>query len=172
MHQTECLQSGLLRTGLALEAEAVGWMAIPPMLLGCNGLRLNRPTFHRYGNRLGRGFSTGVCALSETKPPFDLDRLTVPELATLIEAAQAKRQEKMADAKTALLAEFRDKATELGISLKTLMASVQPDLGRKRRRKGEKVAPKYRNPETGDTWTGRGREPGWIKGKNRAEFSL
>ncbi len=45
--------------------------------------------------------------MSESKPPFDLDRLTVPELAALIEAAQAKRQEKMADSKTALLAEFR-----------------------------------------------------------------
>ena len=26
-----------------------------------------------------------------------------------------------------------------------------------------KVAPKYRNPETGDTWTGRGRAPLWIR---------
>ncbi len=56
--------------------------------------------------------------MSDSKPPFDLDRLTVPELAALIEAAQAKRQEKMEGAKTALLAEFKDKAAELGLSLK------------------------------------------------------
>ena len=111
--------------------------------------------------------------MSESKPPFDLDRMTVPELAALIEAAQAKRQEKMEGAKTALLAEFRDKAAELGLSLKALMSSPQPAPERKpRRSKGEKVAPKYRNPETGDTWTGRGREPGWIKGKNRDDFAL
>ena len=111
--------------------------------------------------------------MSESKPPFDLDRLTVPELAALIEAAQAKRQEKMEGARAALLAEFKDKAAELGLSLKALMSAPQPAPERKpRRSKGEKVAAKYRNPETGDTWTGRGREPGWIKGKNRDEFAL
>jgi DNA-binding protein H-NS len=111
--------------------------------------------------------------VSESKPPFDLDHLTVPELTALIEAAQAKRQEKMEGAKAALLAEFRDKAAELGISLKALMSSSQSTPGRKPRRgKGEKVAPKYRNPETGETWTGRGREPGWIKGKTRQDFAL
>lgn len=34
------------------------------------------------------------------------------------------------------------------------------------------VAPKYRNPETGVTWSGRGMEPSWIAGKNRAEFEI
>ena len=29
--------------------------------------------------------------------------------------------------------------------------------------KGTKVAPKYRNAETGDTWTGRGRQPKWVE---------
>ena len=111
--------------------------------------------------------------MSDSKPTFDLDRLTVPELGALIDAAQAKRQEKMEGAKTALLAEFKDKAAELGLSLNALMSSPKPAAERKpRRSKGEKVAPKYRNPETGDTWTGRGREPSWIKGKNRDEFAL
>ena len=111
--------------------------------------------------------------MSNSKPPFDLDRLTVPELAALIEAAQAKREEKMEDAKSALLIEFRDKAAELGLSLKALISSPQPATETKPRRgKGEKVAAKYRNPETGDTWTGRGREPGWIKGKDRDDFAL
>lgn len=35
-----------------------------------------------------------------------------------------------------------------------------------------KVAPKYRNPETGDTWTGRGKPPKWIIDKNRDEFLI
>jgi len=103
--------------------------------------------------------------LPESKPPIDLDRLSVPELTTLVEAAQAKRQEKLEGAKAALLAEFRDKAAELGMSLKALMSSPQPAPERKpRRSKGEKVAPKYRNPKTSDIWTGWGREPSWIKG--------
>lgn len=29
--------------------------------------------------------------------------------------------------------------------------------------KGSKVAPKYRNGSTGETWTGRGRQPKWVE---------
>ena len=29
---------------------------------------------------------------------------------------------------------------------------------------------KYRDPATGATWTGRGREPKWIEGKDRAGY--
>lgn len=33
--------------------------------------------------------------------------------------------------------------------------------------------PKYRNPQTGDTWTGRGRPPAWIAGaKDREAFLI
>lgn len=35
-----------------------------------------------------------------------------------------------------------------------------------------KVAPKYRDPQSGKVWTGRGREPGWIAGKDRAQFAI
>lgn len=35
---------------------------------------------------------------------------------------------------------------------------------------GRKVAIKYRDPATGATWTGRGREPKWIEGKDRAAY--
>lgn len=30
-------------------------------------------------------------------------------------------------------------------------------------KKGTKVAAKYRNEETGETWTGRGRQPKWVE---------
>ena len=35
--------------------------------------------------------------------------------------------------------------------------------GRKRVASGAKVAPKYRNKATGDTWTGRGLQPKWLR---------
>ncbi|MDP2005049.1 MAG: H-NS histone family protein [Rubrivivax sp.] len=40
-----------------------------------------------------------------------------------------------------------------------------------------KVAPKYRNPATGDTWTGRGLKPKWMTaalagGASLADFAL
>ena len=34
----------------------------------------------------------------------------------------------------------------------------------------KKVEAKYRDPKTGQTWSGRGRAPKWIEGKNREEF--
>jgi DNA-binding protein H-NS len=35
-----------------------------------------------------------------------------------------------------------------------------------------KVAPKYRDPATGRTWTGRGKAPKWIEGQNRDKFVI
>lgn len=37
---------------------------------------------------------------------------------------------------------------------------------------GGKVAPKYRNPATGETWTGRGKAPKWIEGRDRSNFII
>ena len=37
---------------------------------------------------------------------------------------------------------------------------------------GGKVAAKYRDPATGFTWTGRGKAPKWIDGKDRAPFVI
>jgi DNA-binding protein H-NS len=42
---------------------------------------------------------------------------------------------------------------------------------------GKKVAPKYRDPATGDTWSGRGLQPKWLRaalarGKKLTDFAL
>lgn len=37
---------------------------------------------------------------------------------------------------------------------------------------GTKVAPKYRDPATGQTWTGRGKAPKWIQNEDRAQFAI
>ena len=37
---------------------------------------------------------------------------------------------------------------------------------------GSKVAAKYRDPATGQTWTGRGKAPKWIEGKDRSQFVI
>lgn len=38
--------------------------------------------------------------------------------------------------------------------------------------KGSVGAPKFRDPETGATWTGRGKPPNWIVGKDREQFLI
>jgi DNA-binding protein H-NS len=37
---------------------------------------------------------------------------------------------------------------------------------------GNKVAPKYRNPANGETWTGRGKAPKWIEGRDRSNYLI
>jgi len=39
-------------------------------------------------------------------------------------------------------------------------------------RSSGKVAPKYRNPANGETWTGRGKAPKWIEGRDRSSFLI
>ncbi|MDR2990596.1 MAG: H-NS histone family protein [Burkholderiaceae bacterium] len=49
---------------------------------------------------------------------------------------------------------------------------IFPSGGRRRGKALGKVAPKYRDPATGKTWTGRGKAPKWIEGKDRAQFAI
>ncbi len=50
------------------------------------------------------------------------------------------------------------------------------DLGKTTKVKGTRtkttLAPKYRNPETGETWSGRGKAPKWIDPKNKEKFLI
>jgi DNA-binding protein H-NS len=39
-------------------------------------------------------------------------------------------------------------------------------------RKSGKVAPKYRDPISGNTWSGRGLAPKWLTGKNKEDFRI
>jgi DNA-binding protein H-NS len=43
---------------------------------------------------------------------------------------------------------------------------------KKNAKQGMKVMPKYRNTATGQTWTGRGKPPVWIAGKDRTPFLI
>ena len=42
--------------------------------------------------------------------------------------------------------------------------------GKAQKAEGAPAVVKYRHPETGETWTGRGRLPKWLLGKSREEF--
>ena len=44
--------------------------------------------------------------------------------------------------------------------------------GKPRAKSVTKVAPKFRNPLTGDTWTGRGKPPKWIQNLDREQFLI
>jgi DNA-binding protein H-NS len=111
-----------------------------------------------------------------------LEGLTVADLDKVIAAAQQSREARRESGKKALVEEFRAKAEALGLSLEDLVrgsASANRPPGKTRQpRKGAPAAPspvKYRNPDTGETWSGRGRTPKWMAlaeqgGRSREEF--
>lgn len=48
----------------------------------------------------------------------------------------------------------------------------KPAASASKSKSGTTVAPKYRDPATGATWTGRGKEPAWIRGQDRSTFAI
>ena len=107
---------------------------------------------------------------------IELDGLTVQELTALIENAETMRHQKQEEAKGVLLAEFREKAAELGLSFDALLRGQSSPQARARKPGGGKVPIKYRGPK-GEEWSGRGRQPQWVAeaekhGRKREEFAV
>ncbi|QXW20180.1 H-NS histone family protein (plasmid) [Comamonas aquatica] len=75
--------------------------------------------------------------------------------AQLDEQIAAQRKEELADA----IQKVRSIVAEYDLTADDVFSSTR---GAKKSTAGSKVAPKFRNPETGATWTGRGKPPLWI----------
>ena len=71
------------------------------------------------------------------------------------EIERTRRQDR-ADA----IAKIRALMDEYGLTTADLSAH---SITKARSGKGQKVAPKYRNKATGETWSGRGLQPKWLK---------
>ncbi len=107
-----------------------------------------------------------------------LNRLPVRDLVTARMAAEAKRREKLEEAKQAVLAEMRHKLEELDLTLEDVLPRPARRTGSRRRRReaGQAASVKYRSPE-GKTWAGKGRVPQWLQqleqeGHNRDEYLI
>jgi DNA-binding protein H-NS len=77
-----------------------------------------------------------------------------------MEAAREKELASTIEHIKAQIAEYGITAEELGFSSRRTASRKTGDL-----------PPKYRDPKTGKTWTGRGRAPAWI-GKRREKFLI
>lgn len=85
-------------------------------------------------------------------------------------AQKAKLEEQLEGARVkeleAVIQQVRQIVEEYGLTAEDIGLSFKRGAGKKKI-----VAPKYRDPKTGATWTGRGRAPAWI-GKNRDKFLI
>lgn len=78
------------------------------------------------------------------------------QIAKLQAEAEQVRKNEIAD----VITDIRNKMAEFGITLKDL-GPVAKSKGRRKAATSASPA-KYRNPATGETWTGKGRRPRWI----------
>lgn len=83
----------------------------------------------------------------------------VKQLAELDKEIERVRRVERSSVIAAIRAQMRD----YGIKPSELV-------GRKRGR--SPAPPRYLNPETGQTWTGRGPRPQWLLGRNSKEFMI
>jgi len=74
------------------------------------------------------------------------------------------------NAKTDAIAEAKAMVQQYGLTKEDVFPSAKSKSGKASKHSvGE---PKFRNPETGATWTGRGKPPKWIEGKDRASLAI
>ena len=86
------------------------------------------------------------------------------ELLAQKAALDAQIAQAQAEAKAQAVAQARALIQEHGLTA----ADVFPPA----KSKGSVGAPKCRDPATGVTWTGRGKQPRWIEGKDRNPFQI
>ena len=87
--------------------------------------------------------------------------------------AQRAELEKKIEAERAIerakaLTTVRELCAEHGITA----ADLETSASKGKPRVTGAVPPKYRDPATGATWTGRGKEPVWIRGQDRDAFLI
>lgn len=99
----------------------------------------------------------------------------MPTIGELM-AQKAAIEQQIADAQKAeranAIAKVRALMSEHGLTLADLSARTATP-----KKTGGKVAPKYRDAATGNTWSGRGLQPRWLKdalasGKKISDFAL
>lgn len=91
------------------------------------------------------------------------------ELLAQRERLEKQIEEAKAKEYAAVITEIKQKMMDYGISPSDL-GFGRGKIGKTRARAG--VAPKYRDPASGNTWSGRGKPPKWIAGKNRDQFLI
>src|SRR5258708_24407242 len=103
---------------------------------------------------------------------FGFEAMSVDDLWSLHERISAVLSRR-------IKAEKRELEKRLGILSRGLasQASNSSELGVRARRKYPLILPKYRNPQTSETWSGRGKRPRWLtaamkSGRKIEEFRI
>ena len=85
----------------------------------------------------------------------------VAEIEKLKELAEATRKEEIKQARE----KIREIMTQNGLTAEDLVEKQAT-------RAPKPVAARYRNPESGDTWSGRGRMPRWLSEETKEKYAI
>ena len=99
----------------------------------------------------------------------DGDTKTVEELTAERERLDGEIKAKQDAQKASVIAQIKTVVDTYSIPVDELVEALG---GLKSKRKGIKAKQKFRDPASGVTWSGRGKEPAWIKGQNRNDFLI
>ena len=88
----------------------------------------------------------------------------VEQIAKLQSLAEAARKDELSGA----IKTIKDLMQLHGITVEDLAGGNR---AKAVKAKGS-VPAQFKNPETGETWTGRGRAPRWLDGKDREQFRI
>jgi DNA-binding protein H-NS len=90
------------------------------------------------------------------------------QLEKLHKEVAAAREKEIAQA----IADIKQKVAEYDLTAEELGFTTERKPARKTAKAVSASVAKYRNPKTGETWSGRGRSPAWLAGKNRERFLI
>ncbi|GAB2869880.1 H-NS histone family protein [Paraburkholderia jirisanensis] len=92
------------------------------------------------------------------------------DLRTQIAKLQAQAEEARRVEVGNVIAEIQRQIAEYGLTPQDLGFAAAARRGRPPKK--APLPPKYRDPKTGSTWSGRGKPPKWISGKSRERFLI
>lgn len=88
----------------------------------------------------------------------------VEQIAKLQSLAEAARKDELSGA----IQKIKDLMQQYGITVDDLSSGTRAKPAKIK----STVAAQFKNAETGETWTGRGRAPRWLDGKDKEEFRI
>jgi DNA-binding protein H-NS len=93
------------------------------------------------------------------------------ELQAKIADLQAQAARVKEEEKEQAIGMARTMISAYGITAKDLGLDKAPKV-KTGPKPGNKVAAKYRDPQSGATWSGRGKTPKWINGADRSQYAI
>lgn len=104
--------------------------------------------------------------------PQDIKMTTLKQLLAEQAVLQQKIEEVRASERAEAIAKIEELLAENALTQTDIFPSKSAAKAGKATSTRDKVAPKYRDVESGKEWSGRGLAPKWLQGKNKEDYLI